>query len=480
MPNSDHWGKIGCHFPAKVNPNADVWNIEFLPKGDNSTVVIDRVYMIPDGVTVTTIPELQHYIVWTTDVTLVPESDAVCIEYKPNVDTPLSDIAIFCESQESSTSVNVAVFHESGLLVAKSNGDTVTQNVTKFGTTGQRRNTTVSGATLKKGLTYYIQYTNASNSFKPIVMDGWYGNYKRFIHSAAQSLNVANLNNAHEWRGTIDNTMGIFNMKPGDFFRWYSSGWTPGMLNDHIYMRSSIGANMQFSGIVGDPSNYHTIDANDLSVFMQKPYNSAFIWYVDAFSTLTKGSIMQKTTSTSSLNLFDCSEISDEALKTASILVDLQSHPRLLGSNGQFWYVSVIGQMIFVKSGFNNLVTSTTPLTALPENVQEGDILYMDSGSYPWGGTSVWLNRNVFVCHNGNLLQLGNAATSSSNIYFTDVFDMTHTIEDYMTYIGTNSDLLDPQYGGNDWDSSYQSDGVRTTVVETDKKHYLEINGTEV
>jgi hypothetical protein len=480
MPNSDHWGKIGCHFPAKANPNADVWNIEFLPKGDNSTVAIDRVYMIPDGATVTTIPELQHYIVWTTDVTLVPESDAVCIEYKPNVDTPLSDIAIFCESQESSTSVNVAVFHESGLLVAKSDGDTVTQNVTMFGTTGQRRNTAVSGATLKKGLTYYIQYTNASNSFKPIVMDGWYGNYKRFIQSAAQSLNVANLNNAHEWRGTIDNTMGIFNMKPGDFFRWYSSGWTPGMLNDHIYMRSTIGANMQFSGIVGDPSNYHTIVANDLSAFLQKPYNSAFIWYVDAFSTLTKGSIMQKTTDTTGIPLFDFNNLGDEAAKTAALLVTLQTYSSVLISDGSFWYQTYIGYMVSLNSSLRNRVTSTTPLTSIPSDLVDGDLFYLEGNNYTWKGTTKHFVTAVYLYRNDDLLQCGNAATDSSHIYYDEVFDMTHTIIEYMTYIGTNSDLIDPQYGGGDWDSSYQSDGVRTTVVETDKKHYLEINGTEV
>ena len=151
---ADHWGKIGCHFPAKTNPNADVWNIEFLPKGGSSTSVIDRVYMVPDGANITSITDLQHYIVWTTDVTLVPESDAVCIEFVPPYDIPLSNVAIFCNSTESSTTVNFAVYHESGLVVAKSSGDTVTPDVEKFGMTGQRRVTAVSGVTLKKGLKF--------------------------------------------------------------------------------------------------------------------------------------------------------------------------------------------------------------------------------------------------------------------------------------------------------------------------------------
>ena len=269
-------------------------------------------------------------------------------------------------------------------------------------------------------------------------------------------------------------------MKPGDFFRWYSSGWTPGMLNDHIYMRSTIGANMQFSGIVGDPSNHHTIDANDLSAFLQKPYNSAFIWYVDAFSTLTKGSIMQKTTDTTGIPLFDFNNLGDEAAKTASLLVTLQTDSSVLISDGYFWYQSYIGYMVSLNSTLRNRVTSTTPLTSIPSDLVDGDLFYLEGNNYTWKGESKYFGTAVYLYRNDDLLQCGNSATDSSHIHYTEVFDITNTIKDYMTYIGTNSDLTDPQYGGGEWDSSYQSDGVRTTVVETDKKHYLEINGTEV
>ena len=293
---ADHWGKIGCRFPAKTNPNADVWNIEFLPKGGSSTSVIDRVYMVPDGANITSITDLQHYIVWTTDVTLVPESDAVCIEFVPPYDIPLSNVAIFCNSTESSTTVNFAVYHESGLVVAKSSGDTVTLDVEKFGMSGQRRVTAVSGVTLKKGLKYYIQYTNANNTFKPVVMDGWYGNYKIFTHGSIQNKNVANLNNAGAWIGIIDNTMGIFNYKPGDFFMWQSSGWTPGLQNGHIYMRSNVGAGLTFTGVVGNPSNPASLTAADVSNLLAKPYQSAFLWYVNNYPNMTSGDIYQKTT----------------------------------------------------------------------------------------------------------------------------------------------------------------------------------------
>lgn len=469
---ADHWGKIGCHFPARANPNADVWNIEFLPKGGSSTSVIDRVYMVPDGVTINSIAELQHYIVWTTDVTLVPESDAVCIEFVPPYDIELSNVAIFCESSESSTSVNFAVVHESGLVVAKNNGDTVTQNVTKFGTTGQRRVTAVSGVTLKKGLKYYIQYTNGNNSFKPVVMDGWYGNYKIFTHGNIQSKNVANLNNAGNWIGVIDNTMGIFNYKPGDFFMWQSSGWTPGMQNGHIYMRSNIGAGLRFSGVVGNPSNPSSLTAADLTNLLAKPYQSAFLWYINGYSGMTSGDIYQKTTNFNANNtpLIDFTEYSSESnyqyYDTARVFYDFYQNVNPLCSAGEFWWSNQIGKVFSIASGYVSRVDSLTPLTTLPTNPQEGEVYYLASsiGSGWVDGCCVYNNGNWILISGSNWTQ----------------YIQTSTITPWLTRIGNNSDLTNPQYGGAEWDNSYQSDGLRTATVYTDKKHYLEINGTEV
>lgn len=475
MPDLDHWGKIGCHFPARANPNADVWNIEFLPKGGSSTSVIDRVYMVPDGVTISSVAELQHYIVWTTDVTLVPESDAVCLEFVPPYDIELSNVAIFCEANESSTSVNFAVYHESGLVVAKNNGDTVTQNVTKFGTTGQRRVTAVSGVTLKKGLKYYVQYTNQSSTFKPVVMDGWYGNYKIFSHGQVQNKNVANLNNAGAWIGIIDNTMGIFNYNPGDFFMWQSSGWTPGMQNGHIYMRSTVGANMQFSGVVGNPSSASNITASDLTNFLGKPLNSAFLWYVTGYSSMSTGTIWQKTTSTADVNLFDFDGMDNDTFMV-NILIELQTKSAVMASAGSLWYKypSSIGDSFELKSQYHNRVTSTTPI-ALPDDLVEGDIIYLQGGHY-YGN---WYNQHLYLYTGGTLKEICNVTTDSSHIYYTEVFDM-YDLTEYLTYVGVNSDLTSSQYGGAEWDNSYQSDGFRTSTLYTDKKHYLEINGTEV
>lgn len=472
---ADHWGKIGCHFPAKANHNADVWNIEFLPKGGSSTSVIDRVYMVPDGVTISSVADLQHYIVWTTDVTLVPESDAVCIEFVPPYDIPLSNVAIFCNSSESSTTVNFAVYHESGLVVAKSSGDTITQNVEKFGMTGQRRLTAVSGVTLKKGLKYYIQYTNANNTFKPVVMEDWVGNYKIFSHGQIQNKNVADLNNANAWLGTIDNTMGIFTMQPGDFFMWQSSGWTPGMNNGSIYMRSNVGSNIPFAGVVGNPASSGYMTTADLNNLLSKPVGSAFIWYVNAYDDMANGSIWKKIVTIPS-NLLDLSSYNDNMDCMVQILLALHDYSELVISGGQIFYKypNSIGETYSINSNYTNRVFSATPLDALPDNLAVNDLFYLQQGFYTLPGKDQqYFNTNLYVYNGDTLLWVGNNV-DSSGIDYKDVFNVG-SIKSYLEYIGVNSDLTN-----SGWDNSYQSDGLRNATVYTDKKHYLEINGTEV
>lgn len=62
-------GKIGFHFPGRDNPNIDTGDIKFLPAGitnptSNDLVQIDKVYAIPAGVTITSVADLQNYVVW--------------------------------------------------------------------------------------------------------------------------------------------------------------------------------------------------------------------------------------------------------------------------------------------------------------------------------------------------------------------------------------------------------------------------------
>ena len=62
-------GKIGFHFPGRVNPNIDASDVKFLPAGisnptSNDLVQVNKVYAIPTGVTITSVSDLQNYVVW--------------------------------------------------------------------------------------------------------------------------------------------------------------------------------------------------------------------------------------------------------------------------------------------------------------------------------------------------------------------------------------------------------------------------------
>ena len=62
-------GKIGFHFPARGNPNLDTKDIKFLPSGitnptSSDLVQVNKVYAIPAGVTITSVDDLQNYVVW--------------------------------------------------------------------------------------------------------------------------------------------------------------------------------------------------------------------------------------------------------------------------------------------------------------------------------------------------------------------------------------------------------------------------------
>lgn len=474
MADKEHWGKIATHLPNRGNPNADVWNIEFRPKNGNANLEIDRVYMVPSGATIQSVADLQHYIVWTTDVTLVPENDTVCIEYIPNVDIQLSNVAVFSADSETSDTVNFAIYHESGLVVAKSNQASHT-STTKFGQSGNRWLTAVSGVTLKKGLKYYIQFTNNGATIKSVAMDGWYGNYKVFYNGQAQSKNVANINNAHDWLGTIDDSIGIFSMKPGDFFLWNASGWRPDMSNGTIYMRSNVGANIQFSGVIGTPSNPQSLNATDLANLLAKPYQSAFIWYVSNYPNMTSGDIYQKTTdfNVDNTNLIDFTEYTynnHEYFDTARVFYEHYQDKEPICSDGLFWYDNtVVGQIFILATGYTSKVTSLTPLSSLPDNPQNGEIYFLAAGLIT--GDYSWTDC-CYAYNNGTWSPIVQATWKT---YIT-----LKSISTWLTRVGNNADLIDSQYGGGAWDNNYQSNGLRSAATETDQKFYLEINGTEV
>lgn len=464
---ADHWGKIACHFPARGNPNADVWGIEFLPKGGSSTVEIDRVYMIPPGVSVTSVAELQHYIVWTTDVTLVPENDTLCIEYTPNVDIPLSNVAVFSVDNESSDTVNFAIYHESGLVVAKSN-QASHSSMSKFGQTGNRWLTAASGVTLKKGFKYYIQFTNNNATIKSVAMDGWYGNYKQFYHGQAQNKSVANINNTRSWIGDIGTAPDIFALQTNDFFMWQSSDYSTGLTNGHIYTRSNVGAGMPYGGVIGNQQSPSQITASDITNLLSKSAGSAIMWYIANYPSMNTGTVWQipnnMPTETVDFTGYDNGY---PQLAHVLYLFNQGNTTRVICNGGSWMWGTGMGRTFSYKtdSGYVNMITSDGPISSLPSDPVENGVYF--TNEYGWPHFAIWEYNEGSQTWGWN--------TSRNAQDTADLLMDITSLDNLLTYVGKPTDLV-----SDDWDSTYQSDGLRTQTVYTDQKYYLEINGTEV
>lgn len=524
----DHWGKIACHFPNRGNPNLDVTDIEFLKKNDSSTVKIDRVYMVPPGVTITSDVDLQPYIVWTTDLKLKQLGDPITIEYTPPEDMPLTDIAIFTTDDVVSTSINFAIFHESGLVVAKNNGDTITPT-TFFGTQGYRRNTTVSGVTLKKGYKYYIQYTNSNNDFKSTAMDGWVGKYLKWTHTTAQDKSVANINNTVGYAGSISTVGDFIAADANKFFLW-TGGTSYNTSNKAIYIRNNLYHNT-YSGEFGSGN----LTINDFDTLLNLDDNTLFGWVGNDKSevglkmnqihfrndTLSKANykgivqdrvelidpsysigdyvsfadqwsnfhIYRKTENLSVDGTMNFSDYSSYSTRVQAATLITKSRPSPSGeigsimTYGQFFGSSKNGNIYTFKSGYtydftlvNNVLSGYT-LSNPPSSYITNCVYYLEeNGAYngPWAnaGLNLWTGSawTIIAEYDDNLSQIFDIITDGITRYTEEVYAGTA-----FTRIG---DL--PELASQTYKNTYISETIRSETVYTDQKYYLKLNDVEV
>lgn len=469
-----HIGKIACHFPGlQPNPNHDVEDIKFLPPGGtvNDLLHIKKVYAIPAGATVTSVSDLAQYVVWEWVDTLAAGAADVCIEFIPSTNIPLSNVGIFTNNITSSTYVNFVVYHESGLIVAKNNGDTIDSSTSsKYGLSGQRRVDAVSDVTLKAGYKYYIQYTDhtdhQSSSFYPAYFDGVTGHYKNYVDTGAQNKMVANINSTTGYAGVIDDSSRVFGMPAGTLFVWNGSanvGMTPGS----AYVRSNIGQNYAFSGIVGNPASWQSITKEYALALLGKPANTEFIWYVGGYPDMDRGTIWAKPVSTANWSTIDFYEYSyGEYQLEAQLMAALNTNAFTFCIDGKWWYsTAYIGYKFSLKPGYTSYVTShTAPLSELPANPVNGGIYYLAKGL---GDQPIYGQDACQVYENG-------AWTTIGNNNWTD-YIKTEGLTTWLEYIGRNSDFTTTEF-----DQYRMSANLREATLQTDKKYYLEINGNEV
>ena len=111
------------------------------------------------------------------------------------------------------------------------------------------------------------------------------------------------------------------------------------------------------------------------------------------------------------------------------------------------------------------MITSDSPISTLPSDPVENGVYY--TNEYGWTHFAIWE-------YNESSQSWGWVTNRNAQDTADLLMDIT-SLDNLLTYVGKPTDLV-----SDDWDSTYQSDGLRTQTVETDQKYYLEINGTEV
>lgn len=166
-----------------------------------------------------------NVLIWEKGVTvrtLLAGTQFVSFEFIPTEDITLDHIGVFTSDAYTGTTINFAIYHESGLVVAKTNADTAQNTEEKYGLTGQRRIVAVNGV-LKRGLKYYIQYTDQNgNTIHPAYFQnstssetGETGKYKVFTHNQAQNKSVADLSNVSSYIGEVSDVNDFVNAQTG-------------------------------------------------------------------------------------------------------------------------------------------------------------------------------------------------------------------------------------------------------------------------
>ena len=467
-------GKIACHFPAHTSPNYDVNDIQFLPVGGtvNDMLPIDKVYALPVGASVSSVSDLEQYLVWEKISKLLIAGDkSVAIQYIPRTNISVTDIGIFTASNDN-TDAKLKVFHESGLCVAAYDGDVRVRNSELYGLSGTKRDGLIPQTLLYAGQKYFIVYyvwgvypayyqNEESQSIGNKIYENNTAASQTTIYDISENAQVLK---PSMFRGVLNNSEGIFGFPENSWFVWMGSTQT-GMTQGQAYRRTAVGSGWTFSGIVGNPSAYHTITADDLVAVLGKPAHGDFIWYVDGVSGMNRGDIWGKPNGWVTPTLVDISDYSDGRDKLALILMSLTSSTsKVMIENGALYSTANVGDTMSLKSGYTSKVSSTTPITSLPSNPVVGDIYYL-AGSI---GQVVGYNDGIFAW-NGNSYDVVSQYNGENIATYFNIDGLSSVLE----YIGTNSDLLEAV-------SNTKGDETFLNANTDNRKYYLKINGNEV
>lgn len=282
-------GKIGFHFPGRGNPNVDAKDIKFLPSGisnptSNDFRQVNKVYAIPAGVTITSVSDLQNYVVWELVEDVLTGDNTtdnyLMVKFKPSSNITVSSIGILTDSNGTgTTSAELIIVNDVGLLIYSgynNSQESTETGVTKYGYTGYKRTRTFnSSVTLYAGKTYWIFYNfQNADDHRGAYFNGTSGKYKNMgtfnITSFGQSTTYPQYSNTN-FGSFVDATTGagnnaeriaiLLSANENDLVYFDSQDWAP------FYIRNNYLSGKYKCSIKSNNSDSITIEQFDACNF---------------------------------------------------------------------------------------------------------------------------------------------------------------------------------------------------------------------
>ena len=416
---------------------------------------------------------------------LLTQNDNVVIEYVPSTNREIEHISCFFNpGDNNSTQIYFKIFHESGLVVAQVGSDSIDSQVTElYELQGQKRIVTLNPKiTLRAGEKYYFQYTyNNGVQIKPTYFQGMTGNYKVFRND--ENKNIANISSLGDYLGYVDNLGDFMESSNNDFMVCDFTGES--MTQGYAYVRNNQTCTKYYGNLGRE--DYGGAEAQQI-YFMQ--VGEIFKW------TGWNGAGNQRLHSnyfyrrldypmklyTTEVNL---NNYSDNSQKLAAVVLGASKKNDAQNTAGAKFTGNIWGYSPF----FDNIIytlndgytvdfdwadadTKTLVMETDPGTYVEKRFYYMrhyiDQYNYQDG---------LFIYINGQLVRMNPDNGSHQEGQYDRISDYITEVDalNAVTEVGTLNSFISTTFDGN-----YVSNNFRQATLETTKKFYLEIDGSEV
>ena len=361
-------------------------------------------------------------LVWAGKVLLMGTDKYVCIEYTPTVDTVVSTITVFMNTDKPTQSNDAFmwVIDEAGITVGFSNTSSEGPEVIRYKLAGYEHTNTFSNLTLKANKKYYIchkvsQYDQDDNFFayfknKP-------GNYKLYnVYGNSQNPFVEA---DHTWIGKLNNanvaadTDKVVTASSGDYFLWdHTSGAFSA--NTEYYRNGTTFS--QYQGIIGSDT-FHDVDS-----IMRLSTDDKFVWSGLSLHGITAGNLYKKTSDLDSYTYRGCINDNGIPLKQLQEILKLDSGSFTVSSNKIIDGTDINARYAYIRTTACSGNYWTTPPEARYITCNADAYKYVFdalTGGNTGHNACVWETNYVYT--SGNIYKRGDAYTGQN---FPGYFNM--------------------------------------------------------